>query len=231
MRIYKILMFLLVGSTVARMNNHGVHKNLTLGDFNGKKALIFGVTGQDGAYLANLLLSKGYEVHGVKRRTSVICTDRIDHLYLDPHLKNSDRFQLHYGDLIDNGNILDVIRDVEPDEIYNLAAQSHVRVSFDLPGYTAEVTGLGTLRILEAIRLLGWAKKVKFYQASSSEMFGKVHEVPQTELTPFHPRSPYGVSQNFLRIGLLETIGNHMACLQSMASCLIMNHQFVEKHL
>jgi len=157
-----------------------------------KKALITGITGQDGSYLAELLLDKGYEVHGIIRRSSTFNTDRIDHLYRDPHLKDVRLF-LHYGDLSDASNISRLIEKIRPDEIYNLAAQSHVRVSFDIPEYTGEVTGLGTLRILDAIREAG--VKTKFYQASSSEMFGKVMEVPQNENTPFYPRSPYGCAK------------------------------------
>jgi len=160
----------------------------------GKKAFITGVTGQDGAYLAELLLKKGYEVHGLKRRSSLINTARIDHLYRDLHGQNI-RFILHYGDLTDSTNLIRLIQEIQPDEIYNLAAQSHVRVSFELPLYTAEVDALGTLRILEAIRILGLEKKTKFYQASTSEMFGKVQEIPQKETTTFYPRSPYGVAK------------------------------------
>jgi GDPmannose 4,6-dehydratase len=159
-----------------------------------KKALITGVTGQDGAYLAEFLLDKGYEVHGIKRRSSLFNTDRIDHLYQDPHVLPR-RFVLHYGDLADSSNLTRIIQEVQPDEIYNLGAQSHVAVSFEEPEYTANVDGLGSLRILEAIRLLGLTKKTKFYQASSSELFGLVQEVPQKESTPFYPRSPYGVAK------------------------------------
>lgn len=159
-----------------------------------KKALITGITGQDGAYLAELLLGKGYEVHGIKRRSSSFNTDRIDHLYQDPHDKNY-RFKLHYGDLSDSGNLTRIIREVEPDEIYNLGAMSHVKVSFEEPEYTANIDGIGTLRILEAIRLLGLSNKTKFYQASTSELYGLVQEVPQSETTPFYPRSPYGVAK------------------------------------
>ncbi len=162
--------------------------------FNGKRALIIGVTGQDGAYLSELLLEKGYEVHGIKRRSSLINTARIDHLYKDRHIKNI-RFFLHYGDVTDSTNLIRLVKEIQPDEIYNLAAQSHVRVSFDLPLYTAEVDALGTLRILEAIRILGFEKRTKFYQASTSEMFGKVQEIPQKETTPFYPCSPYGVAK------------------------------------
>ena len=159
-----------------------------------KIALITGVTGQDGAYLAELLLEKGYQVHGIKRRTSLINTDRIDHLYQDPH-ERSPRFMLHYGDMTDSTSLMHVIQKVQPDEIYNLAAQSHVQVSFEEPEYTANADGLGALRILEAIRILGLAEKTKFYQASTSELYGLVQEVPQTETTPFYPRSPYAVAK------------------------------------
>lgn len=159
-----------------------------------KTALITGVTGQDGAYLAELLLEKGYTVHGIKRRSSILNTDRVDHLYQDPHESNI-RFKLHYGDLSDAMNITRIIQEVQPDEIYNLGAMSHVKVSFDTPEYTANVDGLGTLRILEAIRLLGLTKKTKIYQASTSELYGLVQQVPQTEQTPFYPRSPYGVAK------------------------------------
>jgi len=159
-----------------------------------KRALITGITGQDGAYLAELLLAKGYEVHGVKRRTSLFNTDRIDHLYQDPHEKNV-RLKLHYGDLSDSGNIIRLIQETQPDEIYNLGAMSHVRVSFDMPEYSANVDALGTLRILEAIRILGLTEKTRFYQASTSELYGLVQEVPQSEKTPFYPRSPYAVAK------------------------------------
>jgi GDPmannose 4,6-dehydratase len=161
-----------------------------------KKALITGVTGQDGAYLAEFLLEKGYEVHGIKRRTSLFNTDRIDHLYQDPH-ETDIRFKLHYGDLTDSTNLIRLIQQIQPDEIYNLGAQSHVQVSFDSPEYTANVDALGTLRILEAIRILGLEKKTKFYQASTSELYGKVQETPQKETTPFYPRSPYGVAKMY----------------------------------
>jgi len=159
-----------------------------------KIALVTGVTGQDGAYLAELLLDKGYEVHGIKRRSSLFNTNRIDHLYQDPHEKNV-KFKLHYGDLTDSSNLIRIIQEVQPNEIYNLAAQSHVKVSFETPEYTANSDALGTLRILEAIRILGLEKKTKFYQASTSELYGKVQEVPQTEKTPFYPRSPYAVAK------------------------------------
>jgi len=159
-----------------------------------KTALITGVTGQDGAYLAEFLLNKGYEVHGIKRRASLLNTDRIDHLYQDPHDENLN-FILHYGDLTDSTNLIRIVQQVRPDEIYNLAAQSHVQVSFETPEYTANADALGTLRILEAIRILGLEKKTRFYQASTSELFGKVQETPQREGTPFYPRSPYGVAK------------------------------------
>ncbi len=159
-----------------------------------KKALISGVTGQDGSYLAEFLLGKGYEVHGIKRRSSLFNTHRIDHIYEDPHVKNQ-RFKLHYGDLTDTSNVIRLLSEIKPDEIYNLAAQSHVAVSFENPEYTADVDGLGTLRLLEGIRVLGLEKKTKFYQASSSELYGLVQEVPQKESTPFYPRSPYAVAK------------------------------------
>jgi len=159
-----------------------------------KKALITGITGQDGAYLAEFLLKKGYEVHGIKRRSSLFNTDRIDHLYQGPH-ESKRRFILHYGDLTDSTNLIRILQQVHPDEVYNLAAQSHVAVSFESPEYTADTDGLGTLRILEGIRLLGLEKRTKFYQASTSELFGKVQEIPQTETTPFYPRSPYAVAK------------------------------------
>jgi GDPmannose 4,6-dehydratase len=159
-----------------------------------KTALISGVTGQDGAYLSEFLLKKGYAVHGIKRRSSSFNTERVDHLYQDPHEKNK-KFFLHYGDLTDTSNLVRIIQEVQPDEIYNLGAQSHVQVSFEVPEYTADTDGIGTLRILEAIRILGMEKKVKFYQASTSELFGKVQEIPQKETTPFYPRSPYAVAK------------------------------------
>lgn len=157
-------------------------------------ALITGVTGQDGSYLAGFLLDKGYEVHGIKRRSSLFNTDRVDHLYQDPHVDNQ-RFKLHYGDLTDSTNLIRIIQQVQPDEIYNLAAMSHVAVSFEEPEYTANADGIGTLRILEAIRILGLQKKTRFYQASTSELYGLVQEIPQKETTPFYPRSPYAVAK------------------------------------
>lgn len=161
---------------------------------NAKVALITGVTGQDGSYLAELLLAKGYIVHGIKRRASLLNTDRIDHLYQDPHVDNR-RFILHYGDMTDSMSLTHIIQKVQPDEIYNLAAQSHVAVSFEEPEYTANSDGIGTLRVLEAIRILGLEKKTRFYQASTSELYGKVQEVPQSETTPFYPRSPYAAAK------------------------------------
>ena len=159
-----------------------------------KTALITGITGQDGAYLAELLLKKGYNVHGIKRRASLFNTDRIDHLYKDPHEKES-RFHLHYGDMTDATNLIRIVQETQPDEIYNLAAQSHVKVSFETAEYTANADALGTLRLLEALRILNLEKKCRFYQASTSEMYGKVREVPQTETTPFYPQSPYGAAK------------------------------------
>src|SRR6201747_1496132 len=161
-----------------------------------KKALITGITGQDGAYLTELLLKKGYEVHGVKRRSSLFNTDRIDHLYQDPHESNI-KLTLHYGDLSDSTNLIRIIQQVQPDEIYNLGAMSHVKVSFDTPEYTANADGIGTLRLLEAIRILGLEKRTKIYQASTSELYGLVQEVPQSEKTPFYPRSPYAVAKMY----------------------------------
>jgi GDPmannose 4,6-dehydratase len=174
-----------------------------------KKALITGITGQDGAYLAEFLLKKGYEVHGIKRRASSFNTERIDHLYQDPHEANR-RLVLHYGDLTDATNLIRIVQQVQPDEIYNLGAQSHVQVSFESPEYTANADGMGTLRLLEAIRMLGLEKKTRFYQASTSELFGKVAETPQTEKTPFHPRSPYGVAKlyaHWITVNYRESYG------------------------
>lgn len=159
-----------------------------------KKALVTGITGQDGAYLAEFLLKKGYEVHGIKRRTSLFNTDRIDHLYQDPHMRGR-KFVLHHGDMTDSSSLIRIVQTVQPDEIYNLAAQSHVAVSFEEPEYTADSDALGALRLLEAIRILGLEKKTRFYQASTSELFGKVQETPQCETTPFYPRSPYAVAK------------------------------------
>jgi len=176
-----------------------------------KKALITGITGQDGAYLAEFLLNKGYEVHGIKRRSSSFNTDRVDHLYRDPHEKNV-RFHLHYGDLTDASNLTRILQEVRPDEVYNLGAQSHVQVSFEVPEYTADADGVGTLRLLEAIRLLGMEKTVRFYQASTSELFGKVQEVPQKETTPFYPRSPYACAKLYaywIVVNYRESYGMH----------------------
>ncbi len=176
-----------------------------------KKALITGVTGQDGAYLAELLLGKGYEVHGVKRRSSSFNTARIDHLYHDPHERDV-RFHMHYGDLTDATNLIRIMQEVRPDEVYNLAAQSHVQVSFETPEYTANSDALGTLRLLEAIRILGLVDKTRFYQASTSEMFGKVQEIPQSETTPFYPRSPYAAAKVYaywITVNYREAYGFH----------------------
>ena len=161
-----------------------------------KKALITGITGQDGSYLAEFLLEKGYEVHGIKRRASLFNTGRVDHIYEDPHVENS-RFRLHYGDLTDSSNLTRILSEVQPDEVYNLGAQSHVAVSFEAPEYTADVDAIGTLRLLEAIRFLGLEKKTRFYQASTSELYGLVQEIPQKETTPFYPRSPYAVAKMY----------------------------------
>ena len=161
-----------------------------------KIALITGITGQDGSYLAEFLLEKGYQVHGIKRRSSSLNTQRVDHIYQDPHIENKN-FILHYGDLTDSSNLIRILNDIKPDEVYNLGAQSHVAVSFESPEYTADVNAVGTLRLLEAIRFLKMEKKIRFYQASTSELYGEVQEVPQSETTPFHPRSPYAVSKMF----------------------------------
>ena len=181
-----------------------------------KKALISGITGQDGSYLAELLLAKGYEVHGIVRRSSSFNTERLDHIYQDPHLPGA-RLKLHYGDLNDANNLSNIIRLVAPDEVYNLAAQSHVRVSFDMPVYTAETDGVGALKLLEAIRVhqVQTGQPVRYYQASSSEMFGKVQEVPQRETTPFYPRSPYGCAKLFahwITVNYRESYGMHASC-------------------
>lgn len=175
------------------------------------KALITGITGQDGSYLAEFLLAKGYEVHGIKRRASSFNTDRIDYLYKDPH-EEGVKMHLHYGDMTDATNLIRIIQEVQPDEIYNLAAQSHVQVSFELPEYTANCDALGTLRLLEAVRILGMEKKTRIYQASTSEMFGNVQEVPQKETTPFYPRSPYGAAKVYaywITVNYREAYGMH----------------------
>jgi GDPmannose 4,6-dehydratase len=193
------------------LTNHDLNEFLGESMNEKKVALITGVTGQDGSYLAELLLEKGYMVHGIKRRSSSFNSGRIDHLYRDKHEGNVD-FQLHYGDLSDSLNLMRIIEEVKPDEIYNLAAQSHVAVSFDRPEYTADVDGLGTLRILEAIRTLGMTKKTRFYQASTSELYGEVQETPQTESTPFYPRSPYGVAKLYaywIVVNYREAYGMH----------------------
>lgn len=186
-----------------------------------KVALITGVTGQDGAYLSELLLGKGYEVHGVKRRTSLFNTDRIDHLYQDPHETNV-HYKLHYGDLTDSTNIIRIIQEVQPDEIYNLGAMSHVKVSFDTPEYTANVDGLGTLRILEAVRILGMTEKTKIYQASTSELYGLVQQVPQSETTPFYPRSPYAVAKIY---GYWITVNYREAYNMFAVNGILFNHE------
>jgi len=186
-----------------------------------KKALITGVTGQDGAYLAEFLLEKGYEVHGIKRRASSFNSDRIDHLYQDPHEKKP-QFVLHYGDLTDSSNLIRIIQEIQPDEIYNLGAQSHVAVSFESPEYTADTVGLGALRVLEAIRVAGLEKKARFYQASTSELFGEVQEVPQTEKTPFYPRSPYAAAKLYaywITVNYRESYGMY-AC-----NGILFNHE------
>jgi GDPmannose 4,6-dehydratase len=186
-----------------------------------KKALISGVTGQDGSYLAEFLLSKGYEVHGIKRRASSLNTQRIDHIFEDPHSDNI-RFKLHYGDLTDSSNLTRILRDIEPDEVYNLGAQSHVAVSFEAPEYTADVDAMGSLRILEAIRFLGLENKTRFYQASTSELYGLVKEIPQTENTPFYPRSPYAVAKMYaywITVNYRESYGMY-AC-----NGILFNHE------
>ena len=186
-----------------------------------KVALITGVTGQDGAYLAEFLLKKGYIVHGVKRRASLFNTDRIDHLYQDPHVEHRN-FVLHYGDLTDSTNLIRIIQEVQPDEIYNLAAMSHVAVSFDTPEYVANADGVGTLRVLEAIRILGLEKKTRFYQASTSELYGLVQETPQTEKTPFYPRSPYGVAKLY---GYWITVNYREAYGLYACNGILFNHE------
>ncbi|MBN2642840.1 MAG: GDP-mannose 4,6-dehydratase, partial [Victivallales bacterium] len=186
-----------------------------------KVALISGITGQDGSYLAELLIKKGYEVHGVKRRSSSFNTERVDALYQDCH-ENNRNFILHYGDLSDSTNLIRLVKEIQPDEIYNLGAQSHVKVSFDSPEYTADVDGLGTMRLLEAIRLLGLEKKTRFYQASTSELYGLVQEIPQKETTPFYPRSPYGVAKLYaywITINYRESYGMY-AC-----NGILFNHE------
>ncbi len=188
---------------------------------NPKVALITGITGQDGAYLAEFLLKKGYVVHGLKRRSSLFNTDRIDHLYEDPHVENRN-FVLHYSDLTDSTNLIRIIQEVQPDEIYNLAAMSHVKVSFDTPEYTANADGLGTLRILEAIRLLGLTEKTRFYQASTSELYGLVQEVPQKETTPFYPRSPYAVAKLY---GYWITVNYREAYNMYACNGILFNHE------
>ncbi|RAJ85819.1 GDPmannose 4,6-dehydratase [Chitinophaga dinghuensis] len=186
-----------------------------------KKAIITGITGQDGAYLADLLLKKGYEVHGIKRRSSLFNTDRIDHLYQDPH-ENGVQLVLHYGDLTDSTNLIRIIQQVQPDEIYNLGAMSHVQVSFESPEYTADVDGVGTLRILEAVRILGLTDKTRIYQASTSELYGLVQEVPQSENTPFYPRSPYAVAKMY---GFWITVNYREAYNMYACNGILFNHE------
>jgi len=186
-----------------------------------KKALITGITGQDGSYLAEFLLDKGYEVHGIKRRASSFNTERVDHIYEDPHIENQN-FVLHYGDLSDSSNLTRIISEVQPDEVYNLGAQSHVAVSFEAPEYTADVDAMGTLRLLESIRFLGLEKKTRFYQASTSELFGEVQEIPQKETTPFYPRSPYAVAKMYaywITVNYRESYGMY-AC-----NGILFNHE------
>lgn len=186
-----------------------------------KRALVTGITGQDGAYLAELLLSKGYEVHGIKRRSSLFNTERIDHLYQDPHEKNI-HFKLHYGDLTDSTNLIRIVQEVQPDEIYNLGAMSHVKVSFDTPEYTADVDGIGTLRLLEAVRILGLTHKTRIYQASTSELYGLVQQVPQSEATPFYPRSPYAVAKLY---GYWITVNYREAYDMYACNGILFNHE------
>jgi GDPmannose 4,6-dehydratase len=201
--------------------DHAAPTEITPRPTAGRRALVTGVTGQDGSYLAELLLEKGYEVHGVIRRSSSFNTDRLDHLYEDPQTANP-RLILHYGDLADGTSLLNLVLETEPDEIYNLGAQSHVRVSFDQPLYTADIDALGTLRMLEAARHLNRRKQVRFYQASSSEMFGQVREVPQTERTPFHPRSPYGCAKVF---GFFQAVNYREAYGLFAANGILFNHE------
>ncbi|MBT7426035.1 MAG: GDP-mannose 4,6-dehydratase, partial [Flavobacterium sp.] len=186
-----------------------------------KVAFITGVTGQDGAYLSEFLLKKGYQVHGMKRRSSLFNTDRIDHLYQDPHVDNRNFF-LHYGDMTDSTNITRLIKEIQPDEIYNLAAMSHVAVSFETPEYTGNADGLGALRILDAVRLLGLENKTRIYQASTSELYGKVQEVPQSETTPFYPRSPYGVAKIY---GYWITVNYREAYGMFACNGILFNHE------
>jgi GDPmannose 4,6-dehydratase len=199
----------------------GTSKTVKGGDCNGRKALVTGITGQDGSYLAELLIEKGYEVHGIKRRASSLNTSRIDHLYQDPHVDHPN-LVLHYGDLTDSSNLTRIVQEVQPDEVYNLGAQSHVAVSFESPEYTADVDALGTLRLLESLRLLGLTKKTRFYQASTSELYGLVQQVPQTESTPFYPRSPYGVAKLYaywITVNYRESYGMY-AC-----NGILFNHE------
>jgi GDPmannose 4,6-dehydratase len=186
-----------------------------------QRALVTGITGQDGSYLAELLLEKGYEVHGIIRRSSSFNTERIDHLYQDPHVMGTKLF-LHYGDLADAGRLAKMVYEIKPDEVYHLGAQSHVRVSFDIPEYTGDITGLGTMRLLEAIRETGMEQRVRFYQASSSELYGKVHETPQRETTPFHPRSPYAVAKLY---GYWAVVNYREAYNMHASNGILFNHE------
>jgi GDPmannose 4,6-dehydratase len=206
--------------TVDKFQLHSISRTLKMNQAK-KVALITGITGQDGAYLAELLLKKGYIVHGVKRRSSLFNTDRIDHLYQDPHVKKAS-FILHYGDLTDSTNLIRIIQQVQPDEIYNLAAMSHVAVSFETPEYTANADGIGTLRLLEAIRILGLEKKTRFYQASTSELYGLVQEKPQKETTPFYPRSPYAVAKLY---GYWITVNYREAYGLYACNGILFNHE------
>ena len=194
-----------------------------------KTALISGITGQDGAYLADFLLRKGYEVHGIKRRTSLFNTDRIDHLYEDPHVHDRN-FILHYGDLTDSSSLVHIVQKVQPDEVYNLGAQSHVAVSFEQPEYTADVDAMGTLRLLEAIRILGLEKKTRFYQASTSELYGLVQQVPQTETNAVLSALARTRWPSSTPIGLRSTIANRTACMPAMEFCSITSHRRAERH-
>lgn len=213
----KAILFYLVFETASK--NSSIYNQVN--SFMAKVALITGVTGQDGAYLSELLLKKGYIVHGIKRRSSLFNTDRIDHLYQDPHEKNV-HFHLHYGDLTDSTNLIRIVQETQPDEIYNLAAMSHVHVSFETPEYTANADGIGTLRILEAVRLLGLTKKTKVYQASTSELYGLVQAVPQSETTPFYPRSPYAVAKLY---GYWITVNYREAYGMYATNGILFNHE------
>jgi len=212
---------MILKSGVLNTVNNFSEQNIKIKIMKVKVALITGITGQDGAYLAEFLLNKGYVVHGIKRRSSLFNTDRIDHIYEDPHIKHANLF-LHYGDLSDSSNLIRIIQEIQPDEIYNLGAMSHVKVSFDSPEYTANVDGLGTLRILEAVRLLNLTKKTRIYQASTSELYGLVQEVPQKETTPFYPRSPYAVAKMY---GYWITVNYREAYGMFAVNGILFNHE------